>query len=243
MGFSLKQMLTPPKSIRKFQPKKLGNTSWWKDFVKDMAIPTIGVGTMLGLAGGGGGGIGSIFEKLKGGKAGGALKSGAGLLASKGGAGGLLKTGLGLLTGYQGYKGAQQAGRDQATAREHANSASELQLQAARVAQDRYNMNSPLRDAFRLGAFNMADPTNPFARENIFSQFQNRLQQESAPAPPPLLAKPQSNAPEAQGMRGRIEGGRKATPGSAPVQRGASVKGGRSVLDDFFGDRAQLRSF
>ena len=51
MGFSLKQMFTPPKSIRKFQPKKLGNVSWWKDFGTEVAIPAAMTGMGLGAAG------------------------------------------------------------------------------------------------------------------------------------------------------------------------------------------------
>ena len=51
MGFSLKQMLTPPKSIRKFQPKKAGNLDWWKDVGKEVGVPLALGATGLGLAG------------------------------------------------------------------------------------------------------------------------------------------------------------------------------------------------
>jgi len=51
MGLSLKQMFTPPKSIRKFQPKKLGNVSWWKDFGGEVVVPAALAATGLGAAG------------------------------------------------------------------------------------------------------------------------------------------------------------------------------------------------
>ena len=72
MGFSLKQMFTPPKSIRKFQPKKLGNVSWWKDFGGQVVVPAALAATGLGAAGIGplsgvmSGAIGGVSSAVKG---------------------------------------------------------------------------------------------------------------------------------------------------------------------------------
>jgi hypothetical protein len=81
MGFGswLKKRFKPPKSIRKFQLKKLGKGSWWKSFGKEVALPgALAAGAVFGgpailgaLKGVGGAGLGA----LKG--AGGLAKSGA----------------------------------------------------------------------------------------------------------------------------------------------------------------------
>jgi len=39
IGSWLKGATTVPRSIRKFQPKKLGNVSWWKEYGRQVALP------------------------------------------------------------------------------------------------------------------------------------------------------------------------------------------------------------
>jgi len=102
MGFSFKQMFTPPKSIRKFQPKKAGNIDWWKDVGKEVGIPAAallatgglaGIGPLGGALGGAGGAIGGLASKAGGLSS---LASGAGGTA---GGGNLLQRALGFAKG------------------------------------------------------------------------------------------------------------------------------------------------
>ena len=75
-----KRLITPPKSIRKFQPKKLGNISWWKDFGKEVALPAAAIGMGAGMLGVGP--LTGLGTAIKGTKIGGALAKSAGKLGS-----------------------------------------------------------------------------------------------------------------------------------------------------------------
>jgi hypothetical protein len=145
-------------------------------------IPGIG-----NVAGGVMGGLGELLEKGSKTKLGGLIGSTAGGLS--GALGGLLGLGggaaggggkLGTLAKMLGvgaagaslYGGYKQSKKDSKYARALADEALENYRGARQMAQDRWASQSPLRDAFNFGAFNMADPTNPFSRGNMFQQPQ-----------------------------------------------------------------------
>lgn len=186
-----------------------------------------GVGS---LAGGAMGGLGELLEKgsktnlkgLLGSSAGGVL---GGLLGgigggAAGGGGTLGKLGslLGLgLGGAQVYGDYKQSKKDSKYARALADEALENYRQARTMAQDNWAAKSPLRAAFNFGAFQMADPTNPFSRGSMFSQFAPMMQQQ-----------PQAtdHVPgQLGGLLGFNPGMGGRTPGT-PTMRSRSVKGG-----------------
>jgi hypothetical protein len=213
MGWSLKKMLTPPKSIRKFKLKKLGKLDWWKEMAQDAAfIPehqrkmkfgdlgkgewwkktAMDVGKKAAIAGSiaygpallaaapgafssAAGSIGSASGGL-GGMMG--MGGGGGAMSTIGNIGKIGMMGKGM---YDAHKAGKQSKKDSKMARNLATQAMDMYRASAMGAQNRYNMNSPLRDAFRMSALNFSDPTNPFSRD-FSSQFAPNLQQESYPA-------------------------------------------------------------
>jgi len=214
-----------------------------------------GVGTAIGA---GMGGLGEFMESgtktnfgdfLKstaggamGGLAGGAVK-GAGLLgglknfATGGGLGALMKGGAAVLGGKALWDANKQMGKDQQQARDFANQSAGLFGKMQQGAEDRYGLNSPLRNAFRFGVLNAQDPTNPFGRGDMFAKFQSQLQQETGNQ----QTQARSAVPREQGGLGKMLGGRK--PG-APVSRTASSKGVRDDRRDDRGrDSRDLRRF
>ena len=214
-------------SLGKWLGKGLGGLS-----KVSSAIP--GVGAALG---GAMGGIGQLFEKgdrvnfgdIAGGTAGGMLSGAAGsnsgimgkLFGGGGGGGlgnilGLAGAGIGAHSIYQGNK---QQNADRKQARQLAQESLSGFRDMRQGAENRYGLNSPMRDAFRSGIMNAQDPTNPFARSGMFDQFASRLQQESAPV-----------QAQQQGLAGRIMGGRKL---GQPTNRTASVKPGGSLRGRF----------
>lgn len=119
-------------------------------------------GGLLGKLGlGGGDGIGGFLKK-----------AGSSLLGGDGGGLGslakLLGIGLGGAATYGQYK---QSKSDSKMARQLAQESLDNYRMARQQAQERWAAGSPLRDAFRFGAFQMADPTNPFSRGQMFQQF------------------------------------------------------------------------
>jgi hypothetical protein len=206
LGKWLKRAVTPPKSIRKFQLKKLGNASWWKDFAKQVALPAaagvsglgvLGIGPLSGALGGVGGALKGAASSV-----GGALKGQLGSLGKQvgmealgmgggeGGGGGISgflggdlgKLLMGGLTGASTYGNYKQSKKDSKQARQIAEQAMQQYQMAGDHAANRWQSMSPLRNAFMQGAFNMADPTNPFSRGQMFQQM--------APGGLPLGQKP-----------------------------------------------------
>ena len=193
-----------------------------------------GVGTIAGAAMGG---LGELMEKgsktnfgnfLKstaggamGGFMGGAVK-GAGFLGTAknliaGGGLGKILGGAGLAAGAGAVaKGAKSMKKDQKKARELAGMSEGLYGQMAQGATDRYAENDAMRQAFRHGVMNGADPSNPFARKGAFDQFQSLATQDIAAADPARTAQPRN------ATLGSMMGGRKI---GDPVNRGASRKG------------------
>lgn len=109
--------------------------------------------------------------------------------AHGGGWKGALKGALGLggaaLAGASLVKNAQGASADSKRAHELADQSAAMAQQASAGANKRYGLNAPLRDAFRFGALNFGDSSNPFDRSNQFAQFRAGLTPESmAPAGP-----------------------------------------------------------
>lgn len=158
--------------------------------------------SLLGL-GGGGGGIGGAL--------GGFLGSGGG------GLGKLLGLGGGVLTAKMLKDQYEEAQADKKMARQLAGESLESYRNAVSGAQDRYNMNSPLRDAFRMGALSFSDPSNPFSRD-LFATQRGQLQMET----------------NQQKRDGKQQGGRKAKPRQEPTNRQSTTKGGlryRTGLD------------
>ena len=74
----------------------------------------------------------------------------------------------------------QQAERDSSRARQLTNQSIGTAQRGAQGAVHQFGLNSPLRDAFRFGALQQMDPTNPFSRD-LFGGFAPLLQQESGP--------------------------------------------------------------
>lgn len=112
-------------------------------------------------------------------------------------------------------KNVKGANADSKTAHGLADRSTELANQASASANKQYGLNSPLRDAFRFGAMNFGDPTNPFDRSNQFAQFRAGLQQENAV--------PAGAAP-AGGLGAALRLSAPAAPAAAPVQRNPAMK-------------------
>ena len=74
--------------------------------------------------------------------------------------------------------------KDQTKARELAGMSEGLYGQMAQGATDRYAENDAMRQAFRHGVMNGADPSNPFARKGAFDQFQKLATQDVMDAGP-----------------------------------------------------------
>lgn len=140
---------------------------------------------------------GGIFGGPLGGALGGAL---GGLLGGGGGQGALKGAAGGGLAGFgmdQFKQANERAQADQKRAHELANTSVDWLNQGRQTMQNQWNMGAPMRDAFRFGAFNFGDPSNPFTRGNqMFAPFAANLQQESgqpqqqAPSQPTRKAKP-----------------------------------------------------
>ena len=174
MGFSLKQALTPPKSIRKFQPKKVGNIEWWKDFGLEVGVPAalgatglglVGMGPLAGAWGGVGGAIGgaagsaaSTLGSAGSGALGGltSLAQGMGGAEGAGGGSNLLKMALG---GADAFLNARR-GRESDKLRD---------LGVGQMKTQERTRADLLNRALGLNAQNpnlsqvFADPSNPFA--------------------------------------------------------------------------------
>ena len=170
MGFSFKQMLTPPKSIRKFQPKKLGNLSYYKNLGKEVGIPALGAVSGLGALGVGGG-LGGLAGKLglgAGSKIGGLLSKGQGALGKVGQAAGALGIGggggntLGMLLGgteaiLNARRGAESDKlRDLGVDQQKLQNKNRADLLGRALALDPNAGGPDLSSTF-------ADPSNPFA--------------------------------------------------------------------------------
>ncbi len=173
---------------------------------------------LLGLGGGGegGGGIKGFLSNAIGGLTGGGEGG-----STVGSLGKLLGLGLGGAQVYGDYK---QSKKDSKYARALADEALESYRSARTMAQDRWASQSPLRDAFNFGAFNMSDSTNPFSRD-LFSSFAPQAVQQTDTAPGYLGA-----------LMGTNTGGRGI---GAPTNRAASVKSGRNAQAQ---DRGRDRS-
>lgn len=255
MGFGkwLKKKITPPKSIRKFQLKKLGKGKWWKELAQDAAfIPEhqrkmkfrdLGKGewwertakdigkkaaiagsivygpALLAAAPGAISGAGSAAAGAASSAAGGAgamLQGGStlGTLANVG------KLGMGIYGAVEGAKQAKQSKKDSKVARQLAQEALEMYRKSAEDAQARYNMNSPLRDAFRFGAMNFGDPTNPFSRGGPGGMFSGFQPQYEGAGPNPTQGQNQlMNMMQKGGVFGSFApgGGGQQNPGIGPL--------------------------
>jgi len=191
-----------------------------------------GAGKVAGLIPGVGGIAGGLAGKL-----GSLLQGGGG--GGEGGGGGLsgmlklLMGGAGAATAYGDYK---QSKKDSKYARALADESLANYRQARQHAQDRWAEQSPLRDAFNYGAFNVSDPTNPFSRgQQTFSQF--APQQGAPPFDPSSTQNTIGTGGAPNGLMSMLQrGGR--TPGR-PTMRSASVKSGRNNQDQ---DRGRDRS-
>jgi hypothetical protein len=178
-----------------------------------------GIGGKVLGGGGGGGGIGGFLKNALGGLGDGKLFGGGG----EGGGGGLAKLlGLGL-GGAQMYGDYKQSKKDSKYSRQLAEEALGSYRQASQMAQDRWAEQSPLREAFNFGAFNMSDPTNPFSR-NIFGGMGPQAPGQG-PATMRTDTEPGQMAPN--GLMAMVQNGGR-TPGS-PTMRSASVKSGRNA--------------
>ena len=194
-------------------------------------------GFLGSTAGGALGGLSGRLIRGAGGISGLAGKLG---LGGEGGLGGLLGTGSKLkdmlklggmaLGGKQMYDASKQSKADSAMARQLAQQSMRAYQDAMQGAQDRYNQNSPLRDMFRQGVQNFADPNNPFARQMPQQrQIQPNLWATMGHPPVPLGFNPMGQQRQ-NPLTGMLGG----------AGRTASVKGPNvSMMQDEGRDRAQ----
>lgn len=127
-------------------------------FGLDKAMPLLqgipGVGGVVNAAGGAGGG--GILDAAKGFLSGGDGWDVGDVGKIAGAAGGI----FGAKKGYDAYK---QSGKDSARSRELLEGALARANSAADSAQNEFNLGADNRAAFRQGAANFRDPTNPFS--------------------------------------------------------------------------------
>jgi len=111
------------------------------------------------------------------------------------------------LTAGQMRQAIEQANRDRQRARELANQSVGFAQDAVNTQQQQFGLDAPLRDAFRMGALNFSDPTNPFSRgQSMFGQFAQLLQQEAGQT----SGEPESPSPINDRGTRDSEGGREA---------------------------------
>lgn len=127
-----------------------------------------------------------IAGGLIGGPIGGAIGGALGGALSGGGSGaaqGIASGAVGGLTLQQIKKAMDEANKDRTRARGLADRSEGLVNEAMDHSRQQWGMGAPMRDAFRTGALNFGDPTNPFTRTtDMFSPFRALLQQEASAA-------------------------------------------------------------
>lgn len=133
-----------------------------------------------------------IVGGLVGGPLGGALGGALGGLLGGGGGQGALQGGLG--GGMGGFvmnqmkQANDEANKDRKRARGLADQAVNTINHGQNVTNQQWALGAPMRDAFRFGALNFSDPTNPFSRGGMFAPFQQAFMPESqmpVQQPPP----------------------------------------------------------
>ena len=185
---------------------------------------------------------------ILGGAIGGPVGGALGGALSKGMAGGaspeeILQAGAGGFGLQQGMEGFRQAQQDRDRSRELTNQAISQSQRANDLAMGLWNRGQPQRDAFRRGAMNFSDPTNPFANPvSMAPSFPGGVTPQ-APAPRRPSPEPQFTGPEPGSFAKRIDdalsgamtNNRVDSRGVRPVSRPtpqdpASTRGGRSRL-------------
>lgn len=112
-----------------------------------------------------------------------------------------LKFGPAIVGGIQAFRSSRQAGKDSDRARALQDQAVKLTSEEAKRALRAYQANAPLRSAFRTGALNFGDYTNPFAR---------------AGASPAQIAEANAGIQQSQGALGKLAAAMGPGGGAAP---------------------------
>lgn len=229
-------------------------------FVKDAIGGVVGgVGDVLGSTVGKIPGIGDVVQaglpiagSVLGGPLGGALGGAvAGGMGEEGG-----PTGQGILQGagqglstQQMLEAFRQQQADAERARELVNQGVDFSGQSADIAMNQFQQDQPLRQAFRQGAMNFSDPTNPFAQSagaGMMPQPQPQLDPRIAqgggqPAepqgPPPGSLSSRVQGMLATGGSGGFQGATTPSPGDpanfregrTTISSGGRASGGRTA--------------
>jgi len=109
------------------------------------------------------------------------------------------------LPAIEGVRGFRQAGQDSAMSRQLLEQAMAQRAEATALARSEFDAGAPMRDAFRGGAMNFFDPTNPFGVNMAGGMAsaaippQPQAQRQAQPAPQAMPIPPNSGGVAIQG--------------------------------------------